>query len=71
MTGVSSIYHHGPSPEPTGDVEDQRNRDAAKHHWHQRGYLLIKPEWVGNWEDRQYLIGIGIGLFGKRKGSGE
>ena len=34
--------------------------------WHKQGVLVVDPEDIKNWEDKQHLINIGNKLHGKR-----
>lgn len=70
-TGVSNIYNHGPSPEPTGEVAEQRNHAARKALWHQRGWAALDPEEITDDWTRQAIINEANRLFGERQDDGQ
>ena len=66
-TGVSSIYSHGPSPEPTGEVAEQRNHAARKALWHKCGWVTLVPDDITDDWVRQAVINEAVAAFGERQ----
>lgn len=65
---VSTIYRQGPSPEPTGQVADDRNRAACAALWHQRGKVVLDPEDIADEWLRQAIYSLAERLYGRRNG---
>ncbi len=56
---------------PEGKEADRLNRKAAKQAYHQRGFIMVHPDWIVNWEDRQHAINMADRVHGKRAGDGQ
>jgi hypothetical protein len=61
----SSLAPHIASGEE-GDAE--RARRAAKAAYHEHGIVLINPDWLAGWADRQQLILLADQVHGRRAG---
>ena len=67
MSGVSRIYHKGPSDAPQGAEAKRRNLMERKRLWHQLGVAVIDPNDINNDWERQQVINQAEELYGKRR----
>ncbi|MEB0281449.1 hypothetical protein QN347_02785 [Sphingomonas sp. 10B4] len=52
------------------DPDPANARRAARDAWQTSGLVLINPEWLTSWVDRQQLIILAERVHGERKPSG-
>ncbi|WP_323493959.1 hypothetical protein [Sphingomonas sp. 10B4] len=63
----SSLASHAGSMR---DPDPANARRAARDAWQTSGLVLINPEWLTSWVDRQQLIILAERVHGERKPSG-
>lgn len=63
MIRSSLARHVGSMRDP--DVVNARR--AARQAFHETGLVLINPEWLASWVDRQALVVLAEKVHGKRK----
>lgn len=71
MSGVSSIYRHGPAPDLTAAEAKERNRKIGSRIWHETGKVFLDPDDIINDFDRQHVINQAERLYGQRGGYGK
>lgn len=52
------------------DPEVANARSAARAAYHDSGLVLINPDWLASWVDRQALIVLADKVHGKRRRTG-
>lgn len=61
MSSLAKFAHLSREPDPA------KARIAARQAWQNAGLILINPEWITGWADRQQAIILAEKLHGKRK----
>lgn len=61
MPSAEVAVHRGRSP-----LNEEELRSLASRAWHELGILVIDPEKLKNWLDKQHAINIGTAMFGRR-----
>lgn len=69
MSLISNIYNQGPAPEITGQAAQDRNFAISAAAWHKTGMIVINPDWITGWADRELLMAIATKMHGNRSGT--
>jgi hypothetical protein len=59
-SSLASVAPMAREPQP------EHARRAARDAWHAQGIVLINPDWLAGWADRQQLIILADKVHGKR-----